>query len=467
MVLTMAMSLGASTCGSSRSVSDPPMRETPTASASVSPPVESANAVTPPVSDEGAIFLAIRGAGIVRLDGGGVTMVYPTTQTLVDMAVGPRGTVWASYYEEGTIRVRDGKAEVLSKDRYKHFGVRAEDDVWALTDDIEWELAHYDGTKWSKIKKRADFKGRYDDNKPNDLAVTKDAVWVSSWNGLFRSSGQEWERVGLPAAIQTGQAPSRLVTTGTNLVAGFAEGYFTWSGGGWRASPWPADAWLRDMNKAGFAAGSTADSRRIVLGSPSAANKVKSSDSIPASRIHDLTVDERGRVWIAGDYALIVLDPAGRVLAAWEPGTLRGVTGSVDRIVAAGVGPARLPGKEAISTWDILGQVNLSKSGRPLTSARVELCSSPVKSGCAGAPFSRSATTGADGSFRLTGVPPGDFAIHVQVPAGIPECEGIFRVVPNAAVSVERDCHVAAGAPRVCTIRPLRVCLPFEMPPRR
>src|SRR5262245_17558543 len=100
-----------------------------------------------------------------------------------------------------------------------------------------------------------------------------------------------------------------------------------------------------------------------------------------------------------------------------------------------------------------------------LPEARISLCPLPDdKRGCDGAPFSRSARTTADGSYWLTDVPPGDFFIHVDVPAGTPDCDGLFRETGGARISPGRSCVSADGKPRPCQ-EDIFVCLPFEMPP--
>lgn len=103
-----------------------------------------------------------------------------------------------------------------------------------------------------------------------------------------------------------------------------------------------------------------------------------------------------------------------------------------------------------------------AKAPGPLRGAKVELCPSVL--GCKNAPFARSTTTEADGSFRFRDVPPGDFWIHVEVPESTRDCGGIFTVGRGGFVSIAA-CE--ANEARVYDLRPFRVCLPLEIPPRR
>ena len=425
----------------------------------------SADAEPPLGDDRGALFLAVRGVGIVRLDGVTSTVVFATKETLVDMAVAPSGALWASYYEVGTLRIRGEKAEKVSADRYTHFAFRAEDDVWATTDSIGWEVARFDGNAWTKLRHREDFKGRYDDNKLDDLAVTNEAVWVSSWNGLFRFAEQAWTPVAGPKDHKADRSPYRLIGCGRELVAEYEEGFFAFGAGAWRPVPWPKSASIVAMNARCAAAGKKPGARGVVLGAPLSGAPARAIDAVPGGEARDMALDESGRAWVAGEDALTVLDSRGKILSTWEPGTLAGVTGAIERIGAVGQGPAQLPAKQSAPRWDLTGKVEVYKSSTPLASAKIALCASPGSKGCEGAAFSRTATTKADGTFRLTDVPPGDFWIHVTVSAGTAGCDGLFRVSPGATISIEHECHVAEGAPRVCAVPTMRVCLPFEMPP--
>lgn len=460
-VMTLASVVAATACGSQGSVGDP---RPPGPAASLAAPA-SAEPEPPAADDGGALFLAVQGVGIVRLDGVTSTVVLSTKETLIDMAMAPSGALWASYYEVGTLRIRGGEAEKVSADPYDHFVFRGAGEVWATTASIGWEVARFDGTAWTKLRKREDFKGTYDDNKLNDLAVTSDAVWVSSWNGLFRFTGQAWEVVPGPKDHTSGRAPYRLIGRGRDLVAEYSDGFFAFRDGAWRPVSWPASGSIVAMNGKGAAAGQKSGARGVVLGAPLSGAPASAIPVVPGGDPNDMALDESGRVWIAGEDALTVLDPKGKVLATWEPGTLAGVTGAVRRIGVSGSGPAQLPAKQTAARWDLTGKVEVYKSATPLASAKIALCASPRSKACEGASFSRTATTKADGTFRLTDVPPGDFWIRIAVPDGTAGCDGLFRESPGATISIARECHVAEGAPRVCAVPTMHACMPFEMPP--
>ncbi|HTJ80874.1 MAG TPA: carboxypeptidase-like regulatory domain-containing protein [Polyangiaceae bacterium] len=418
----------------------------------------------PPVAPgaEGPLYLAVRGVGVMRLEGDAFVPIFPTKEQVVDLAVGPGGSVFASYYEVGTVMIRDGKVTPISKKGvYSHFGFRSDDDVFGTPDAFEWSVDHFDGKKWTTLRRRGDFAGTFSDNKLNDLAVTSDSAWASSWNGLFRGEGGVWVKVVPSVDTQSDKPPYRLLVHEDRLIGQFDTGWFERTPTGWVKLAWPADQSMSAISKSGIAAGITRDDRQIVswqIGSPA---KLTKSEPIRAGRNQDLDVDDGGRVWVAGTFALSILDARGKIVAEYEPGTLDGVTGTIERVAVARGGPSRLPRKSSAPTWEIHGNVEIYKSSKPLASATVELCASAL--GCKGAPWSTSATTGADGSFVLRGVPPGDLDLDVAVPPGLDDCKTPFTESPGRLVSIARDC--ASAKSHVCDIGTVRVCLPFEMPP--
>jgi hypothetical protein len=412
----------------------------------------------------GEVFLAVAGRGIVRLDGDRFVPALATKEKLVDMAVGPGGTLFASFDNLGTVRIRQGgQAEQLSKVAYGRFAVRSDLDVWATPDPFGWALHHYDGTNWSVVKKRADFKGTFDDNKLNDFVATSAAVWVSCWNGLFRSTGGEWERIELPPDAGTKQPPWRLVVRNDQVVGRFFNGYFERGSNGWTKLSWPRKAPIVTVSRRGVAVGSESDAKRVVLGTLGPAAPTWSSDAIRAGDIEDIDVDDSGRVWIAGGYALTVLNPRGQVVAEFPPGTLLGVSGKIESIAVAAGGPVRIPAKTASAAWELRGTVEIYKSSKPLANAGVEICANIL--GCSAAPWKRSTKTAADGSFRLKAVPPGDFQIHVAVPKGLKDCVPPFQVSVPKSISIATNCAGANG--HTCEVPKILVCLPFEGPPPR
>lgn len=435
-----------------------------TRAAAAEPPVGSEGEGTAqPPPDSGPsepVYVAVRGVGVLKLEGDRFAPVFETKSGLVDLALGPSGTLFASYYDVGTVAVRAGTVRSIARAAYSQLSVIADDDIWATPDPFAWAVHHYDGTRWSTVKRREEFSGQFDDNKLNGLVAQGGAVWVSSWNGLFRGVGRSYEKVELGEGTGS-RPPWQLAAQGERLLARFESGWFGHDSGDWRKLSWPRTASIQRVSAAGAAVGVDFERRSIVRGDVD--GRVATIDVASTGLVTDVTIDERGRAWVAGEYALAVLDPRGRVLASYEPGTLAGVTGRIQRVVVYRHGPARLPLEVAAVARELRGSVKLYRSGRPLSGVLVELCPSAI--GCAGASWKRTATSASDGTFRIREVPPGDFVLHVAIPAGLPDCATPFTQSPGRAVSVAEECTGPPGTP--CDVSTVLVCLPFELPPKR
>lgn len=427
--------------------------------ASASASAGDASADAPAPGSAGEVYLAVAKQGILRIEGDKAVIVYPTTEAIVDMALSPSGALLASFYEIGTIKINGAKAETISKTPYEKLGIRSDTDVWATPDEFSWAVHHYDGKTWTAVKRREDFKGTFDDNKLNGLVVTPDAVWVSSWNGLFRGSGRAWDKIDPPLSEKP---PWQLFVKEGKIVGWFSAGFFEWDGARWSKLAWPGDHALTAVSRSGVAVGvAREDKRRVRIGRLATKDAMVTSAPTKSAWITDASIDDGGRAWIAGDYSFIVISPTGKILAEFEPGMLAGVDGKIERVAVRSGGLARLPAKASPLPWEVRGVVQIYKSSAPLANARVHICA--AHSRCAGGGWKVSTTTAKDGSFVLRDVPPGDLSIEVEVPAGISDCETPFTESPGASISIARDCAKAPG--QSCDVKTIRVCLPFEMPP--
>jgi hypothetical protein len=419
---------------------------------------------------DGPAYVLVDHVGVLRIDQGKVAKILKlpseSSSWSVDIASGPAGELWVSDWSGVSVFEPSGSARKigLPKDgpRYEHLAVRSPRDVWAVTRDIEWAVVRYDGARWKPVRRRSQFPGKYDDNKFIALKVTGEAVWVSSWNGLWRGVGDKWQKVELPDKYE---GLLDLFVFRDRLIAGNYDGYFIQEGTGWKRLSWPLDTRTnRAVGDIGLVASPSPDEATVVLKGVEGDSCTAISDAMKGRAIHDLAIDRSGRVWVATDHSLAVLDRNGRLLNEWLPGTLDGFGGEALRIVVIGAGPALLPIAQPARTWDIVGRLQVYKSGDPLANAELELCSG--SGGCAGAAFALRTKSGPDGSFRFPGVPEGELRLHVRPPASEEGCDGIFNVMGDTIVP-SRDCQAAPGAPGVCDLGTVKQCFPFEMPPPR
>lgn len=417
----------------------------------------------------GPAYVVVDGVGVLRIADDGVSTKLRRADGSSwdpEVALGPTGELWLSDWDGITV-LADGEARKRRLDRDgtrpERMTVRAANDVWAVTSDSEWDVVRFDGRQWATVRRRSQFPGTFSDNKIVGLAVTSDAVWVSSWNGLWRGVGDDWRRVAPPAGAD---GPAELWVYRDQVIAGYIGGHFLRDGETWRALGWPTDASVRRaVGEVGLVAAPRLDGPTVLLGAVEDGGCVATSDPIAGRYVHALAVDGAGRVWIATEEALAVVDGSGRILAEWTAGTLDGLTGRIRAVAVVGAGPRQLPAAKPARTWEIVGRLETHKRGKPLASTAVELCGAlAAENQCARTSFLRATRTAADGSFRFVDVPEGELHLVVHPPADVEDCEGIFHV-SGQTIAPARDCHGTASAPQRCDLGTLTECLPFEMPP--
>lgn len=444
--------------------SEPQPSETqPTAEARCRPELP-ASAAAPP----GPAYVLVEHVGVVRIDDGAATTVWKLPPKVeakdLEMVAGPGGELWLSGWDGVDVLAPTGAVRRVRKagggPMYEHMVVRAADDVWAVTSDIEWEVVHYDGSRWKPQIRRDRMAGKYDDNKFVALAVTSQGAWVSSWNGLWRGVAGKWREVAPPA----GADPILdLWTYRDAVIASDHEGAWLREGDAWRPLGWPRPSDVRRVvGDVGLLVSREHGRPSVTLSAVTGEGCVATSEPLPGASVDEIAVDGAGRVWLATDTALVVVDGEGRKLAEWTVGSLPGFDGEVTRLVVVGAGPQRLPAARAGRTWEVVGKLTIYKSSAPLAGAAVELCSAPERDDrCPSGAFVRTATSAADGSFRFADVPAGDYSIVVRPPADNPDCDGIFRVHGHG-LAPARDCPPEGGR---CDLGALTDCRPFEMPP--
>ncbi|WAS93133.1 carboxypeptidase-like regulatory domain-containing protein [Nannocystis punicea] len=417
----------------------------------------------------GPAYVLVEHVGVLRIEDDEVTTALPLAggdARDLELAAGPEGSLWASGWDGVEVLPLAGEARTVhrrggSGPRYEHLQVRADNDVWAVTSDIEWQVVHYDGSRWQPTRaRRQAFKGKYDDNKFEGLALDAEGVWVSSWNGLWRGVGDDWRPIDAPPG--TGTILSLWSYRGRPIV-GDGERWFLRDGGDWRPLSWPiTDDVRRAVGEVGVVAAPEHGRAAVRLAAVTAASCTAASEPLAGSRVSALAVDGSGRVWLATDVGLGVIDGDGRRRIEWPIGSLPGFSGRPLQVVVIGAGPWRLPSPRPARTWEVVGRLRTFKQSAPLAGAAVELCPSPSGSDrCPPGPGARAATTAADGAFRFADVPIGDYSIVVRPPADHPACRSPFtRNGHSLAPAV--DCPPDAAR---CDLGELTDCRPFEMPP--
>lgn len=432
------------------------------ASASASAPGEDPLPALPEAA-AGDVYFGLRGQGVGRLDGDRVVLVFPTKSPIAELEAGPGGTLFASLGDAGTYQfVGDGSSpKKIANQSYQRLAFRSDTQIWGTPDLFSWAVHRFDGSRWTAGQGREAFKGTFDDNKLNDLAVTQDAVWVSNWNGLWKSSGgprDTWSLAALPAGEKP---PYNLATRGDHIIGRFSNGWYEWDQDNWLLLSWPVDALINDVSPSGTAVGiDTRTFRSVVLGKLGGNETIVTSEPLP-SKIDDVEIDSRGRAWVTGDLGLTVVHPNGKIMQRYLPGALQGANGRLEQVAVVAGGPPSLPVPSRPRVLTVRGKVQLYKSGKPLPNVVVEICAGYAA--CADGVWKRATTTADDGTFTLTEVLPGDLVIHVQPLDGLEDCKTPFTAGGVLGFSVREHCTAADGT---CDVGTVGACLPFELPPR-
>ncbi|HEY5282105.1 MAG TPA: hypothetical protein VIM14_04880 [Polyangia bacterium] len=301
-----------------------------------------------------AVFLFVKGIGILRLEGDALSPVMETQAPMRDLQLDSEGALWASLGGVGVVRQVAGKMVNLGQESFAKLAIRSPTDVWAINDG-HGSVVHYDGARWKTVRTRNSLTGAFEDNRLLDIVANGHSVWVSSWNGLWRVTGGRWTHLEppvMPATGDDGEAnaplppayPLSMRVSQQGLVACYLSGCFVSNGSTWRVSHWPATkARLHSVGATNLLAGIDADGRTIVI-APLEGTDATRSEPLPATGINDLAVDATGRVWVASGAVLTILDASGHTIKRLDmagkigAGASQPIDIDIERVVIAGAG---------------------------------------------------------------------------------------------------------------------------------
>jgi hypothetical protein len=140
-----------------------------------------------------------------------------------------------------------------------------------------------------------------------------------------------------------------------------------------------------------------------------------SADGLPSDSVRDMQQDAQGRVWIATDYGIAVLN-ADNTWSTAVPSTSGLAESRIAALAVRGT-PTLPPPVEVAQTVEITGQV--LQGGEPVPNTDVLLCSERGntffnETPCEGQPYSALTQTDANGEFRFTGAPLGTLGLAAR-----------------------------------------------------
>ncbi|HUQ05360.1 MAG TPA: hypothetical protein VM261_22815 [Kofleriaceae bacterium] len=361
----------------------------------------------------GPAYIAVDDVGLFRLENGTLTLLVEHPYTFHSIVVDAKGIVYASAIG-GMWRLEGTRKNRLDDDR----GMPAES-LALGPDGVLWasdrrSIHRWDGT-WS-----TEPAATFDNALIQDVAVDLDGrVWVATTAALWRLDGERWSKLdpSFTGSDQPFFGSLEVAADGAVYVSAL-YGTFVFRDGRW------SDTQLSSVSRpidelaagpAGHIVGTGGVGGLAVAAPGQPTWKSDISDSAKAGRADVRAVDAGGRSWITTDNGLVILDGRGELVQQWLPGTVAGIDGTVTAIAVVDDGPT-LPELRAAATGTITGRV--LRGGKPVARAAVELCDMPLitfqTTPCAGAIFTRTATTDARGTFQLTDIPVGSFSFAVK-----------------------------------------------------
>lgn len=379
-------------------------------------------ATAPQSSTENALYVGFVYGPLVRIAEDGVVASLGVSAGASDLVQGRDGRVYAVLSGQVFVVAGDTLEPVGGEGpvRFTEVAARAPGDIWAAS---AQRLARFDGRAWTAIDDP-----RLGAHGIRDLAFDADgSLWVLTADTIFR------ERSGAFEELRTMEGSSVLKAFVRNAAGGLDVQHFRgldrYDGRAWSMVPIEWVERSRDgrlafssLSHAAFGGGVLAlaadRSAELALRVPDVQYLGSSSlgrMQLPATRIHDVAVDGRGRPWFATNGGLLLLERYGdpRVARFWPIHGIAALTRPPTRLLAVGQGPRVVPEIAPAVPARVRGNV-----GARYASATVQICGELIRRGrdldCEMNAPSWSGAADSRGRFVLEGVLPGGYAVLVR-----------------------------------------------------
>jgi uncharacterized protein len=364
-------------------------------------------------SPPGAAFFGFRSAGVtVVAPDGAFSKLQGAPEWIRDIER-CGASLWVITANDGeTFAVRDGQMEHVDFSNFQHkpvkFACASDGSSWAHTS--FGVVHHHDGTWDYQPREAVDAQAKLFE----DIAIdSRGDLWLyDRGNVVYRGDGTTWERVPIP--LIEGELPKlrAVAAAGRQVFLVHSSGVFARTGTGW--DPFPID-------KLGYHRG-VATSPKGTLFVASARTVYALAPRAPEPEvvlevegvIDSIGVDGRGRLWVAHQGEMEVIDPDGTT-TRWPRGAFPLMVGQVDQMFFDGAGPT-LPDVPEPVTGTVTGFVE--HEGARGAGIVVAACVSPALVGfkihpCEADPDAVTATSGGQGGFSLPGLASGTVYLAV------------------------------------------------------
>lgn len=322
-------------------------------------------------------------SGLFSTDGRSWTKHEAPRNPMFDaVACDSKGRVWlagydiVAFYNGSTMTTypvsKLGRGKFVNQ--LKDVAVAPDGRVWFATAN---SVATYNGSTWTYFENGHGFAREQFVNK---LGVdSRGRVWVATSSDILSYDGKAWTI----ASSDYPQAQALAVADRDRLwVATYSKGLAMFDGQSW----------------------TTYD---------------RANSGLPSNKIKSLAIDSRGRVWVGTEWGLAVL-----AASTWQTYHVSDSDIPANQVSALGIvgnGP-KLPPKLTKQPGGLKGRLVRSEVAQ--AGLAVEVCVEYLgmlltsATPCSNQPFSRATKTGADGSFRFSGLPAGHYVIAFQDTSG-------------------------------------------------
>lgn len=412
--LTIAMATLCATlaCTPIQASAPEPMSAPPRTSAS-DPEVKAPEPSTPPhaLRDPGGepAYFVLDGA-LVQLDAAGWDTLA-VDEPLYSLQLANGGKLHAIAFDAVLALVDGALTPITARatEGIQAVHVVADDDIWATR---MAELVHWDGRQWrhEALAPVDDLKTDFSiELSPTGVVVDRDArVWLSSARDVMVKDARGWHTL---ARAKLGGRPKQL----------------------WLDHDGSAQLQLESNRFVRLPADPTAAPARAEAPRDSAWLERHGDDwsvvhADSAKRLHARVLgreidglmalahatDTRGRLWVGTPAGVTIFD--GAAVTSWPMGSMPALDGRVDEMLVVGRGPDAVPPAGPIRKGGLRAQ--LLRDAAPIAGARVEVCTHALAvtiPPCAESRPRFAATSDANGSFTIDGVPVGVWDIAVEV----------------------------------------------------
>lgn len=373
-------------------------------------------------AEPGPAYLGTERSGLVKVEGGKLTKVADL-EGIEQIVPGPKGELFVLAKNQivpvdgdraGKPLPKTGKSSL--SDSFDAIAVGPKGEVWATH---LYGISRWDGSAWTTFDKKETF------GKAGTLdSLVVDAtgrVWVLEHDHIFVFEGDKWVTHTTMEDSKTSKgmyvSGGWLLGDGKMAIAA-TGGVLVTDGKAWHELTLDDRLSVNHFAAAGkqvHVAGYGQVSRVTLGGGPhrSFATQDKSKTPDLLGDIDAVAADAAGRTWLATSAGLAVIDAEGKV-RQYVAGTTAELGSPVEAVYVRGNGP-ELPEVGAVQKTEVFGTV-LNKT-KPVANIAIEVCQSPsslMKQGetpCNQQAWFGTATTDAEGKFRIKDVPVGYFKV--------------------------------------------------------